>query len=175
MDNPRFRFAPSPTGYLHIGGLRTVLYNYFLAQQSNGKLILRIEDTDQSRKVSDSISNLLKILELYDIHFDEGPHCDGSYGPYIQSQRLSIYKKYYIKMIEEGNAYPCFRNIEESVSKKFKPLYALDKMNSEKQYYIKMKIPNNGKIEYQDKIRGKISFDLSIIEDPIIIKSCLNL
>jgi Glutamyl- and glutaminyl-tRNA synthetases len=104
----RLRFAPSPTGYLHVGGLRTALYNFFLAKQSKGSLILRIEDTDQNRLVQDAEENLIAMLSWAGINFDEGPHLQGKYGPYRQSERLSIYKKYYLQLIEQGNAYPCF-------------------------------------------------------------------
>ena len=88
----RLRFAPSPTGLLHVGGLRTALYNYFFAKRSNGKLILRIEDTDQNRLVEKAEEELIDMLLWAGIKFDEGPHIGGDYGPYRQSERLSIYK-----------------------------------------------------------------------------------
>ena len=90
----RVRFAPSPTGYLHIGGLRTALYNYLFAKQNNGHLILRIEDTDRTRLVDGAIDNLISTLSWSGIEFDEGPHKNGDYGPYTQSERLDIYHKY---------------------------------------------------------------------------------
>ena len=90
----RLRFAPSPTGYLHVGGLRTALYNFFLAKQSKGSLILRIEDTDQNRLVKNAEKNLIQMLSWAGINFDEGPHIQGDYGPYRQSERLFIYQKY---------------------------------------------------------------------------------
>ena len=104
----RVRFAPSPTGYLHIGGLRTALYNYLYAKQNKGKLILRIEDTDRTRLVEGVIENLISTLEWSGIEFNEGPHENGAFGPYTQSERLSIYKKHTLKLIEAGTAYPCF-------------------------------------------------------------------
>ena len=91
----RVRFAPSPTGYLHIGGLRTALYNYLFAKQNNGQLILRIEDTDRTRLVDGAVENLISTLEWSGIEFDEGPHKDGAFGPYTQSERLSIYNLNY--------------------------------------------------------------------------------
>ena len=101
MSEVRVRFAPSPTGYLHIGGLRTALYNYFFAKKNNGKFILRIEDTDQTRLVEDAIENLIESLAWAGVEYDEGVFVEnhqvvqkGEYGPYIQSQRLDIYKKY---------------------------------------------------------------------------------
>ena len=91
----RLRFAPSPTGLLHVGGLRTALYNYFYAKKVNGKLILRIEDTDQNRLVKNAENDLINMLLWAGIEFDEGPHLGGDYGPYRQSERLSIYKDFY--------------------------------------------------------------------------------
>ena len=91
----RLRFAPSPTGYLHVGGLRTALYNYFHSKKNNGRLILRIEDTDQNRLVKNAEQNLISMLEWSGIQFDEGPHIGGNHGPYRQSERLSIYKDYF--------------------------------------------------------------------------------
>ena len=104
----RVRFAPSPTGYLHIGGLRTALYNYLFAKQNNGHLILRIEDTDRTRLVDGAIDNLISTLSWSGIEFDEGPHKEGNYGPYTQSERLDIYHQHTIQLIKSGNAYACF-------------------------------------------------------------------
>ena len=103
----RTRFAPSPTGYLHVGGLRTALYNYLFAKQNKGKFILRIEDTDQTRLIANSIPNLTRTLEICKLTFDEYPG-KGNHGPYIQSERKEIYKKYYIQLIKKHKAYPCF-------------------------------------------------------------------
>ena len=113
----RLRFAPSPRGYLHVGGLRTALYNFFYSQKNNGELILRIEDTDQNRLVKNAEQNLISMLEWSGIKFDEGPHIGGEFGPYRQSERLSIYKKYFYKLIENNHAYPCFYSSERCPSK----------------------------------------------------------
>ena len=102
--SPRVRFAPSPTGFLHIGGLRTALYNYLFAKNQNGKIILRIEDTDRKRFVNGAVANLLKTLEWVGIYFDEGPEIGGESEPYFQSQRLEIYKKYAEELINKGKA-----------------------------------------------------------------------
>ena len=107
MNHIRTRFAPSPTGYLHIGGLRTALYNYLFAKKNKGKFILRIEDTDQKRLVKDAISRISESLNNFDITFDEGPNVNEQYGPYKQSDRLDIYKKYYIELVENNFAYLC--------------------------------------------------------------------
>tara|TARA_B100001142_G_scaffold311490_1_gene345961 strand:+ start:4122 stop:5513 length:1392 start_codon:yes stop_codon:yes gene_type:complete len=184
----RLRFAPSPTGYLHVGGLRTALYNFFLAKQSKGKLILRIEDTDQNRLVQNAEENLINMLGWAGIDFDEGPHVSGGYGPYRQSERLTIYKEYYLKLIQIGHAYPCFYSkqrlqdlesgklssedatIEDSVFQDFDLSNILQKMETES-FVVRLKIPNNDFINFNDLIKGNIKFDLNLINDPIIIKS----
>ena len=104
----RVRFAPSPTGHLHIGGLRTALFNYLYAKQTNGKIILRIEDTDQARQINKAVENIIKSFDLLDINFDEGPHIGGDFGPYIQSQRLSFYKQKITILLKKRLAYKCF-------------------------------------------------------------------
>ena len=109
MENQvRVRFAPSPTGYLHIGGLRTALYNYLFAKHFGGKFILRIEDTDQSRKVEGAVENLIETLKWSGIEYDEGPDRDGGCGPYVQSQRLELYRRYAQELISKDKAYYCF-------------------------------------------------------------------
>ena len=108
MAKVRTRFAPSPTGFLHVGSLRTALFAYAVARSGRGKLILRIEDTDQKRKVPGAVEKLIDILSWAGIKFDEGPHISGDFGPYIQTQRLDIYKKYADKLFGLGKAYHCF-------------------------------------------------------------------
>ena len=184
----RVRFAPSPTGYLHIGGLRTALYNYLFSKQNNGHLILRIEDTDRTRLVDGAIENLISTLSWSGIEFDEGPHKNGDYGPYTQSERLDIYHKYTIKLIKSGNAYPCFytkdrletiksKNIPSDIvaeyDKRFRDLdidQSIEKMKNEN-HIVRLKIPSKGSISITDTIRGTIEFDLSLIQDQIILKS----
>ena len=108
MNHIRTRFAPSPTGYLHIGGLRTALYNYLFAKKNKGKFILRIEDTDQNRLVDNAVLDLMKTLKICGMHYDEGPEISGDFGPYVQSERIKLYAKHSMQLIEEGKAYPCF-------------------------------------------------------------------
>ncbi|MEI8133234.1 MAG: UvrD-helicase domain-containing protein, partial [Leptolinea sp.] len=108
----RTRFAPSPTGYLHVGGLRTALYAYLFAKQNNGTLILRIEDTDQSRKVEGATEKLIEALQWAGIDYDEGPGKDGNHGPYIQSERLAIYRTHSDLLLKNGKAYHCFCSAE---------------------------------------------------------------
>ena len=120
MNRVRVRFAPSPTGFLHIGGLRTALYNYLYAKKNGGDFILRIEDTDRTRYVEGAIENLIHALDWSGVHVDEGVVLDengnitekGDCGPYIQSSRLDIYKKYVDELIEKGYAYYCFCSVE---------------------------------------------------------------
>ena len=188
MSSIRLRFAPSPTGFLHVGGLRTALYNYFFAKQSNGKLILRIEDTDQNRLVKNAEQDLIDMLLWAGIKFDEGPHIGGDYGPYRQSERLSLYKDFYCDLIKKNQAYPCFYSnerladlasgklstedatIEDSIFKDFDLEAVWNKMKNES-FVIRFKISNNEWLVHHDLIKGEVNFDLNLINDPIIIKS----
>ena len=104
----RSRFAPSPTGFMHIGNLRTAIFEYLIAKKYDGSFILRIEDTDQERKVDGAIEFIYKTLELCGFTIDEGPMNEKGYGPYIQSERKDIYKKYALELVEKGEAYYCF-------------------------------------------------------------------
>ena len=113
MSEVRVRFAPSPTGYLHIGGARTALFNWLFARKMGGKLVLRIEDTDIERLKEDSVSQIITSLKWLGIDWDEGPEKGGDYGPYYQSERLDIYRKYCEQLVEEGKAYYCFCTVEE--------------------------------------------------------------
>ena len=178
----------SPTGYLHIGGLRTALYNYLFAKQNNGHLILRIEDTDRTRLVDGAIENLISTLSWSGIEFDEGPHKNGDYGPYTQSERLDIYHQYTIKLIKSGNAYPCFytkdrletiksKNIPSDIVAEYDTRFrdldidqSIERMKNEN-HIVRLKIPSKGSISISDTIRGPIEFDLSLIQDQIILKS----
>jgi len=164
----RTRFAPSPTGYLHVGGLRTALYNYLFSKQFQGEFILRIEDTDQNRYVENAIENLISILEKFGLHYDIGPNKEDQYGPYIQSKRLSIYKKYYLELIKNELAYVCFDKNGELIPE-FNSQKALGKLDEK--HVIKLKVKKKSELTIADMIRGEIKFELNLIEDPIIIKS----
>jgi len=168
MMKVRTRFAPSPTGYLHVGGLRTALYNYLFSKQFQGEFILRIEDTDQNRYVENAIENLISILEKFGLHYDIGPNKEDQYGPYIQSKRLSIYKKYYLELIKNELAYVCFDKNGELIPE-FNSQKALGKLDEK--HVIKLKVKKKSELTIADMIRGEIKFDLNLIEDPIIIKS----
>lgn len=188
----RVRFAPSPTGYLHVGGLRTALYNYLFAKSTGGTMILRIEDTDRTRFVEDSQTNLIESLKWCGIEFDEGPLQGGNYGPYIQSERFDLYTKYAQELIDNGAAYYAFDTSEEIEAMREKqkaagiaPKYDRSTMKSQytlgeektKQlladgipYVIRLKIPHE-EIKYVDLIRGKVSVNGKDVDDQILLKS----
>ena len=184
----RVRFAPSPTGFLDLGGLRTALYNYLYAKQNKGIFILRIEDTDRNRYVEGAVENLIKTMQWSGIQYDEGPKIGGEKGPYFQSKRIDIYRKYILQLIENEKAYPCFyskerlkkiekenlpSNILTLQDQKYRDISkdeSISRMKNEN-HVIRLKVPKNGSIEYYDQVRGKLKFDLSLIEDQILIKS----
>lgn len=184
----KVRFAPSPTGYLHVGGLRTALYNYLYAKKIGGKIILRIEDTDQSRKVEGAVENLISTFKNIGIEFDEGPMQGGDFGPYFQSQRLDIYNDHIQKLILNKSAYPCFcssdrlTEIREKQSENKEPIkydrHCLSLSDSEissrlknEKYVIRLKIPNEGEVIFYDQVRGKVSIECKEIDDQVLIKT----
>ena len=185
----RVRFAPSPTGYLHIGSLRTVLFDYLMARGMNAKLILRIEDTDQKREVKGAVDSLINILDWLDIKFDEGPHIGGAFGPYIQSQRLAIYEKYAKQLLQQGKVYRCFCTLQrleqmrrEQQAKKQPPRYdrtcrelsktEIDtKLKTGAKFVIRQKMPLSGETVVNDELRGEIKFNNADLEDHVLIKS----
>lgn len=189
MQKNRLRFAPSPTGFVHIGSLRTILFTYLMAKQLKADLILRIEDTDQNRFVKDALNNLLSVLKWLKIDFDEGPHKAGEYGPYIQSERLSFYKKHVDLLIENDKAYPCFCSQqrlkelkEKQAQEKLAPKYdnhcrSLDKAEALKRielgekYVVRQKMPLEGEIKVIDELRGEIKFLAKDLEDHVLLKS----
>ncbi|MBI4231980.1 glutamate--tRNA ligase, partial [Candidatus Peregrinibacteria bacterium] len=186
------RFAPSPTGYLHVGGLRTALYSYLFARKNKGKFILRIEDTDQERYVEGALENLMKTLHWAGLEYDEGPMPDGSekggHGPYIQSKRSEIYREQVQKLLDSGHAYRCFCSKERldemrerQKSNKEATMYdrkCLDLPESEIQknleagipFVIRQKVPYE-LIKFKDLIRGNVQFHGKTIDDQILVKS----
>ena len=180
----RTRFAPSPTGYLHIGGLRTALYAYLFAKKNGGKFILRIEDTDQTREVEGAVDIIISALDKAGIHYDEGPIVGGDYGPYVQSERKEIYLKYAQKLLESGDAYYCFCSKErlaemhESGATKYdKHCLHLSKKEIQERiargepYVIRQNIPETGTSTYHDEVFGDVTVDFKDLEDNILIKS----
>ena len=198
MSEVRVRFAPSPTGYLHIGGLRTALYNYLHARQNNGKFILRIEDTDRTRFVEGAVENLIHELEWSGLTIDEGvvleegkPVDRGEFGPYTQSERVEagIYSFYIDELLEKGYAYYCFCSKErlEQVKNQQKadgmmPKYdglcrgvsleeAKKRVAAGEEHVIRMKLPANTDIKFNDLIKGNISINTDDMDDQVLIKS----
>ena len=176
----RVRFAPSPTGFLHIGGLRTCFYNWLYTKQNKGKFILRIEDTDRERMVPNAVENLIKTLKIMGLDWDEF---------YTQSERLEIYQKYAQELLDKGYAYYCFCSTselkemkEEQIAKKIAPQYdgccrklsekeIAAKIKDGRPYVIRLKIPKNDKGNFFDVIRGKIQINLKNIDDQVLLKS----
>lgn len=192
----RVRFAPSPTGALHIGGVRTCLYNYLFAKQNNGDLVFRIEDTDSNRFVPGAEEYILESLKWLGIKFDEGVSFGGNYGPYRQSERREIYKKYVQQLLESNHAYIAFDTLEELNAKReaipnFQydastrlqmrnsltlPKEEVEKLIAEgKQYVVRAKIEPNEEIIVHDIIRGDVHVNSSIIDDKVLYKSADNL
>lgn len=190
MNNkPRLRLAPSPTGFLHLGNFRTALFAYLLAKHWEGEFILRIEDTDNKREVEGAVDSLLKVLHIMGISFAEGPHIGGQYAPYIQSQRLDLYKKYAHQLVEDGKAYYCFATPEEletmrqeQTAAHLPPRYdrryrniplpeAKQKIADGQKYVIRQAMPLEGSVTVHDELRGDIIFQASELEDHVLLKS----
>ncbi len=185
MKELRTRFAPSPTGYLHIGGLRTALYSYLYAKKNNGKFVLRIEDTDQNRYVDGAVEIIYRTLRETGITYDEGPDVGGDYGPYIQSQRKDEYLAYAKQLVESGHAYYCFCTEERLASlpdvngarRYDKHCLHLSKEEVERRlangepYVIRQNMPTEGSTTYTDAVYGEITIENSELEDQILIKS----
>lgn len=181
----RTRFAPSPTGFMHIGNLRTALYAYLFAKKKNGEFILRIEDTDTQRFVEGAVEKIYSILKAVGVKHDEGPDIGGAFAPYIQSQRQEIYKEYARDLIKKGGAYYCFCNKdriarladERGVIRYDKKCLYLsnsqieEKIKSGVPYVIRQNIPTEGEAEYTDLVFGKITVPNSELEDNILIKT----
>ena len=179
----RVRFAPSPTGYLHIGGARTALFNYLFARNQNGKFILRIEDTDQARSTEESVGAILKSMKWLGMMWDEGPEVGGPHQPYFQSQRLNIYRQYAELLIQKGYAYRCYctpeeleRKREENQKKGLPTRYDGKCRNIRERldlpYAIRFRVPDNmERVEFDDLLHDRISVAISEIEDFVILKS----
>lgn len=186
----RVRYAPSPTGLQHIGGVRTALFNYFFARSMGGSFILRIEDTDQGRYNDESLQDLYDTLNWLGIQWDEGPDRDGGYGPYVQSERFDLYREKAEELLKSGKAYPCFcsserldqlRKEQKAAKKDFgydRKCRDLDPAEAEKRiqagepYVIRLMVPFEGKVSFKDEILGEISRRNSDVSpDPVIVKS----
>lgn len=192
----RVRFAPSPTGGLHLGGVRTVLYNYLFARQHGGDFVLRIEDTDQNRYVEGAEEYIYETIAWCGLEPDESPKHGGNFGPYRQSERKEIYKKYAIELVQKGAAYYAFDTAEEleemrhrlrtdqNPSPQYDASVRMQMRNSltlppdevealigkEVSYVIRIKMPQNETITFQDMIRGEVSFDTGVVDDKVLLK-----
>ncbi len=193
----RVRFAPSPTGYLHIGGLRTALYNYLFARHCGGSFLLRIEDTDRTRFVDDAEDDILSSLAWAGVVFDEGPGKDGACGPYRQSERTALYRAHADRLIASDHAYVAFDTPEEIEAMRGRhqtaenpaPRYdcrtrgeminsltlpedeVIRRIENGNRYVIRLKVPESGSVRFVDMIRGAVEFDVSTIDDQVLIKS----
>ncbi|MFA5602285.1 MAG: glutamate--tRNA ligase [Bacilli bacterium] len=191
MKKVRTRFAPSPTGYMHVGNLRTALYEYLIAKHNNGEFILRIEDTDQERYVEGATDIIYETLDMCGFKIDESPKNGGAFGPYIQSERVkqNIYKEYAEKLVEMGKAYYCFCSEErldslrkkaeenkvaflyDGCCKKLSQEEIEEKIKNGEKYVIRQIMPKEGTTTYNDLVYGEISFENKLLEDQILLKS----
>ncbi len=197
MEDVRVRFAPSPTGGLHIGGVRTALFNYLFAKKNNGTFVLRIEDTDQNRFVEGAEEYINETLDWCGINPDEGPNQKGNFGPYKQSERKEIYKKYADKLVSDGNAYYAFDTPEEldamrerlKENRVMNPQYdtitrttmknsltlseeeVKKRLDSGEPYVIRIKIPKKEEVRLNDMVRGWVMVQTEVLDDKVLMKS----
>lgn len=185
----RTRFAPSPTGYMHVGNLRTALYAYLLAKKNNGTFILRIEDTDQERYVEGAVDIIYNTLRQTGLLWDEGPDIGGPVGPYIQSQRMGMFKDYALQLVEKGAAYYCFCDKErleevrvvqqasgisphyDGHCRNLTPEEIKEKLDAGVPYVIRQKVPQEGTTTFHDEVFGDITVENSTLDDQILIKA----
>lgn len=189
----RVRFAPSPTGYLHIGSLRTALYNYLFAKHHGGSCILRIEDTDRTRLVEGAMEEQIESLRWAGVEFDEGPHVGGNYGPYVQSERFDLYRTYGMQLVASGHAYYAFDTAEELDAMRVRQQAAgiaprYDRSTMRNQYtlgehetqrlldekadhVIRLKVPHNVDVRFHDAVRGEVKVQGREVDDQILLKS----
>lgn len=185
----RLRFAPSPTGYVHVGNARTALFNYLHARKSNGILVLRIEDTDAARSRQEYEENLINDLKWLGIEWNEGPGKGGDFGPYRQSERIKTYREYARQLIDNGHAYYCFcspeelqkakeearaKGLQQEYSGKCRDLdiaESKDRIQKGEPAAIRFKIPKDTDITFYDLVREKVTFDSNLISDPVILRS----
>lgn len=188
MSEVRVRYAPSPTGHLHIGNARTALFNYLFARHAGGKMILRIEDTDQKRNVLNGVESQMKYLEWLGIDWDEGPGRDGDYGPYYQMERLAIYEKYVNELMSKGLAYKCYMTSEEleaereaQIARGEAPRYSGAHRNltvEEREAFeaegrkpsIRIRVPEGVTYKWTDVVKGDVSFESKDFGDWVIVK-----
>ncbi len=182
MDKPRVRFAPSPTGYLHIGGARTALFNWLWARRAGGTFILRVEDTDQGRSTKEAEAAIFEGLRWLGLDWDEGPEVGGPHGPYFQMERLDLYASHAEKLIGEGKAYACYCTREELETGRKKaeaekrqyryPGTCRDKpYDKAKPHVIRFRVPEHGATGWDDLVKGHISTPHETLQDEVILRS----
>jgi nondiscriminating glutamyl-tRNA synthetase len=189
MEKVRVRFAPSPTGFLHVGNARTALFNWLFARQKNGAFILRIEDTDIERSDPAYEMKLKEDLRWLGLDWDEGPDVGGSFGPYRQSLRLDTYRDYTQQLLDAGKAYPCFclpqdleRERKKALAKNGVAIYSgkCRQISQEEAHWrlrdgekaaVRLRTPDQGELTFRDLVRGELKFDLELIGDPVIVRS----
>jgi len=189
MSKVRTRFAPSPTGFIHVGNLYSAYLSYAYARANKGSFLLRIEDTDQSRQVEGAVETIYQMMNWFGINFDEGPRESGSFGPYVQSKRLDLYRRCAQQLVDQDKAYYCFCSSDrlEKVRERMKkggkpPMYdrhcreipkeeAKERIEKGEEAVIRMKIPDDQEIIVNDLVRGNIKFDSNLIDDQILLKS----
>ncbi|MCE2470811.1 MAG: glutamate--tRNA ligase [Anaerolineae bacterium] len=179
----RTRYAPSPTGPQHIGGIRSALFGWLFARHHGGQFILRIEDTDQKRSVPGSLERILESFEWLGMDIDEGPQVGGDYGPYIQSERLELYQTWAKRLVEQGTAYKCFATTEDlaemrasggGYDRRYRDISAeqADRLEAQgKPYVIRFKMPLSGQTTGVDMIRGEVVFENAQLQDAVLLKS----
>lgn len=183
MSTPRVRFAPSPTGYLHIGGARTALFNWLWARKTGGTFILRIEDTDQERSTEEAERVIFDSMRWLGLDWDEGPHVGGAHGPYFQMQRLDLYKQYAEDLIKKGSAYRCYCTREEleaqrnKLPEKKRPHWTYPGTCRERTdqpdlpYVIRQKIPREGRVSFEDLVCGATETPCDAMQDQVLMRS----
>lgn len=189
FDHVRTRFAPSPTGYMHVGNLRTALYAYLTAKSMGGKMILRIEDTDQERQVEGAVDIIYNTMRDTGLLWDEGPDIGGPVGPYVQSERMGIYKEYALKLVELGAAYYCFcdkerleevRELQKASGiapqydrhcRNLTPEEVQAKLDAGEPYVIRQKVPLEGTTTFDDVVYGSITVENSTLDDQVLLKA----
>lgn len=188
-SNVRTRMAPSPTGEMHVGGMAMLLKNYAWAKRHHGQFVLRIEDTDKEREVPGAIDQILQVIRDYGLDWDEGPGKGGPYGPYVQSERLTTYQEKAEELVKSGKAYYCFcskerleKLREDQRANHLPPKYdkhcrnlsadeVAKKLKAGESHVIRLKVPENHTVKFQDLLRGEIAIETSEIDDQIILKS----
>ncbi len=189
MQHIRTRFAPSPTGFLHIGGLRTALFSYLFARHEGGDFLLRIEDTDRARYVEGAYEDIIRSLKWIGVEWDEGPDIGGPHGPYLQSERKEYYQAHAHRLVDAGHAYKCFcsperlKALREEKRDQGHPssydrhcrFLSSDEVQAREHarepYVIRLKVPESGETLFEDAIRGPIKTDNAILDDMVLLKS----